>query len=245
VIEDGLGGYVIDTDANSVPAIWSPMGDAEGITQADLSAPVVYVMIEESELIRSFDVSVNGSPVLLNEWDVSDVLPGSGNPGAEGITFVPDSFLADQGFVDAAGDAYVSVGGMGGLMLLSHEATGEIFFFDLNETDGSAIHVGTYASSASAAEGLEFDRSTGTLLIWHGSSLNQLEITWLSSLFISGTRRLEPIVVYNRSIAGGIDGVAVESAIDDCSANGRGLFLAIDGGGALSMVRFTSFPCTF
>ena len=78
---------------------WTGFGDLEDITQVDLDADVLYLIAEGEEHVKSYDVSIFGTAVLLRDWNVRPHLPLNGGLGAEGITFVPDRFLAAAGFV--------------------------------------------------------------------------------------------------------------------------------------------------
>ena len=141
--EDGAGGFEVD-DQNGQRGEWSNFGDLEAITQADYGEAVVYLLIEGEERIREYSIADYGIAPLVNDWNTAPHLPTSGSAGAEGLCFVPDSFLASQGFVDAGGNPYTSRGGMGGVMLVAHQNGGRLYAFDLNRSDGSFAFVGSY-----------------------------------------------------------------------------------------------------
>src|SRR5262245_7909759 len=120
LVEDGAGSFKVDErDGNR--GEWTGFGDLESMTQADLTADVVYLMIEGEERIKSYDVYVYGTAILLHDWDTRPFLPLAGELGAEAIAFAPDSALVAGGFVDSTGAPYVSTEGLGGLMFLAHQ----------------------------------------------------------------------------------------------------------------------------
>jgi hypothetical protein len=247
VVEDGSGGYEIDSK-NGNRGEWEEFGDAEGLTLADLAEPeTLYVLAEGEEHIREYDLSTYGTAVLMNDWNVQSYTPVSGGSGAEGLTFVPDVFLAAQGFVDAGGVSYQSTLGMGGLMLVGHQNGGGIFVFDLDRVNGNLVFVGEYETAASETAGLEFDRSTGLLYILHGAGMNTVEVARLSSQPSGSVRRLDTLRIHtgpgtHALGSGNYEGIAI-TPITDCANDLRRLFLTVDGGNAWSLFVFNDFPC--
>ena len=221
-------------------------GDIEGITQADFSeANTVYVINENVGRIQELDLSEPDNVVLVNDWNVSTIIGGD---GGEGITFVPDEFLAEQGFVTEAGDPYQSVHGMGGIMLVGHQAGGWLYAFDLNRETGEWSYLGRFGTAATETAGLEFDRSTGDLLIWHDADFDQLEVSRLSSTLVDEVRSLDPLVVYDGPpwvlfISENHEGIAV-APIDDCVNGERNFFFITDGGRSYALLLFVHFPCS-
>ncbi len=242
--EDGAGGYRFATRGGQ-PAEWTDFGDAEAVAQADFNDDnTVYVLSEREGAIVEYDLSVGGTKVQRNHWDLSAQLTGS---GAEGMTFVPDTFLAAQGFVDGSGTPYTSTSGMNGLMFVGHQARGQVFAYDLDRSTGAHIFVGVYETGAAETAGLEFDRSTGQLFLWHDADFDQLEVTHLSSTPTATGRKLDTLVTYEGPtplsfMSTNIEGVAIKP-IEDCSAGRRDLFLTIDGGRVWSLFLYLNFPC--
>jgi len=148
-----------------------------------------------------------------------------------GITFVPDESLLAGGFVDGSGVPYVSTNGMNGLMFVAHQNGGRIYVFDLNRSDGTYIFVGEFSTSYSESAGLEFDRSTHQLYIWHGGVWNYLEITELSSYVNGSYRRLQEVTVYDPPHGGNLEGFARTQSDDPRTW----IFLTIDDGGSDSL----------
>jgi hypothetical protein len=245
VVEDGSGGYEIDYQGND-RAEWEEFGDLEGLALADFNEPnTVYLMVEGHGDIWEYDFSTYSAPVQLNDFDTGPYL--SGGDGAEAITFVPDSFLSDQGFVDGSGAPYVSTQGMGGLMFIGHQSDGRVYAFDLNRTTGDVVFVGDYFTDRDETAGMEFDRSTGLLYILHGGSHNVVEVASMSSTLVGKDRKLDTIKVYTGPapvplMGDNYEGFAVVSK-DDCVADQRSAFLTIDGGNIWSLLEFQQFPC--
>mgnify|MGYP001822519520 FL=1 len=240
---DEHGHYAIGSK-DAVRGEWADFGDIEGLTLAGFDEPeTIYLIVEGRGLIQELDLSRYGSALLKNSWNIVRDL-GRGR-GAEAITFVPDRFLEEHGFVDAAGRPYRSRGGMGGLMLVGRQYRGYLYAFDLNRKDASYKFVGRYRTGRGEVSGLEFDRSTGQLYIWHGGDYNQLEVARLSSSGDGSERRLDTIRIYNGP--GSIksdnhEGIAIDST-DNCINGRRSFFLTTDDGKFWSLMQFREFPC--
>ena len=149
--------------------------------------------------------------------------------------------------MDGDGLPYTSAEGMGGLMLVGHQAGGRIYAFDLNRTTGDFIFVGEYLTEKQETAGLEFDRSTGLLYIWHGQGNSHLEVARLSSTEVEGDRKLDAIRIYDGFApvllgSKNHEGVAI-LPIEECVDGHRGLFVTTDGGGYSSLLLFQQFPC--
>ncbi len=243
VVEDG-DGFAI-AQPGGTRAEWNITGDLEGITQADFTEEnVIYVMNEAGGLIHELDMSDPTNPVMNNTWNLGAIV----GPSAEAITFVPDEFLTAQGFVADDGSAYVSTRGMGGLMLVGEQGAGQINAFDLDRTTGEFVHVGRYATGRDETAGLEFDRSTGVLYIWHDAGYDELELVHLSSTTApTGPPRLDTIITYSAPELGLLmssnrEGIAL-APISDCKDGLRSLWMTTDGGKLWSLTQFIRFPC--
>jgi len=190
---------------------WTPGGDLEGITQVDENADLVYVLVEGDDYIRAYDTSVYGVVSLDQEWSIGAHVPTSGGAGSEGLTFVPDQWLASSGFTNSSGVPYTSQNGMGGLMFVAHQNGGKIYVFDLDPLSSSFTFVGAYSTSRSDSSGLEFDRNLGLLYIWHNpSNINYLEVSDLGSTLIGGGRKLNTIKEFLGPKTGNLEGFAIE-----------------------------------
>jgi hypothetical protein len=228
-------------------------GDLEGICQANYREDLLYLMVERIDMIREYDVSSYGNAILKNEWDISAYVPTMGWWGSEGITFVPDEWLKRGGFTDADGNPYVSKNGMGGLMFVAHQNGGRIYVFDLSRETKAVHFVGSYKTSRSESSGLEFDRSSGLLYIWHNIYQNYLEVTRLSSYTDVNERRMSSVTEFIGPKGGNLEGIAISPAIakdglclivDDDNQDGAALMLfrKFDPAKTLQKVLAEQFP---
>ena len=208
LVEDGADSFMVATNAAGTEAKWSPRGDLEGICQADYTQPVVYLMDENSS-IREYDVSRCGVVAQNRSWRISDQCPEVGGVGPEGLTFVPDEWLKRQGFRGTDGSLCTSTNGMGGLMFVGHQNGGYVHAFDLNRLNDGYGYVGRFKTGRSETAGLEFDRTTGKLYIWHNTGINYLEVTGLDSYVDGADRRLRQIIEYAGPRRGNLEGFAL------------------------------------
>jgi hypothetical protein len=241
LVEDGAGGFQV-AYRNGNRGEWTGFGDLESITQADLGEDVVYVLIEGEEHVKAYDVSTYGVATLLNDWNLSPNLPLSGGSGAEGLAFVPNAALAAAGFVDGSGNPSTGTGGMGGLMLVGHQNGGSVFAFDLDRVSGTHRFVGEYRTGYAETAGLEFDRSTGMLYVWHDDAHDTLEKTDLRSTAVDGQsyRQFHVVGAWNGPDHSNNEGIAL-TGIEDCVDGKRSLFMTVDGGGYSSLRRYRRF----
>ncbi|WP_181407581.1 lamin tail domain-containing protein [Nocardioides sambongensis] len=118
--------------------------DTEGITIGPDSA--VYLASERNNDVSGVsrntvlryepEVSMNAT----DEWDLTAVLPAVGaNLGLEGVTWVPDRYLVESGFVDdSTGSAYdpaTYTDHGSGLYVVAVEGTGQLYVLALDQTD--------------------------------------------------------------------------------------------------------------
>ncbi|MES1187190.1 MAG: hypothetical protein ABUL60_25465 [Myxococcales bacterium] len=151
--------------------------DSEGVTFGASVADGVYVGTEHDgddastsrPSVLRYDVSGAGTSLTATrEWNLTALLPKLGaNTGIEGITWVPDSYLTTQGFLDEskarayAPAEYANHGT--GLFFVGIEESGKLYGFALNHADGSAALLATISAPTKGVMGLEFDRDTGDL----------------------------------------------------------------------------------
>jgi len=217
IVEDGNGSFEIDYE-NGRLAEWYPGGDLEGITQVDYDEPSIYVIVEGIDRIRKYDVSEHGVVKLWQEWNISFHVPTSGGAGSEGITFVPDFWLEENGFTDEEGNLYTSQNGMGGLIFIAHQNGGRVYVFDLDPDSNYYDFVGKYMTAQRESSGLEFDRSTGILYIWHNTGSNYLELTDLTSFTRSDKQRqFNTYEEYIGPKSGNLEGIAITPISSDDS----------------------------
>jgi hypothetical protein len=245
VLREDAGSFAVDERAGS-RGEWTGFGDLEAIAQASFAEDTIFALIEGDEVIREYDVATYGVAVLRNTWNTRPFLPLAGGMGDEGLTFVPDAFLAAHGFVDGAGTPRTSANGMGGLMFVGHQNGGRVYAFDLNRTTGAFAFVGAYRTGHDEVAELAFERSTGHLYALHGEGVNQVEVLSLASTVVGSERRLVAVGSYAPP-TGMPPGTNLEGlglvATADCASGERSLFFTIDDGGGVSLVRFRRFPC--
>ena len=214
LVEDGAGSFRVATNAAGTKARWSPGGDLESICQADFTQPLVYLM-DENGWIREYDTSQYGVIQENRNWDIRAQCPEvGGTSGPEALTFVPDEWLQRENFQAPNGLPYVSSNGMGGLMFVGHQDGGYVHVFDLNRTNNSFAYVGRYKTGEAETSGLEFDRSTGKLYVWHNIGSNYLEVTELNSYLEGSERRLRPLIKYVGPRTGNLEGFALAPTAD-------------------------------
>lgn len=209
LVDNGAGGFRVATNAAGTAAKWSPGNDLESICQADYDAATVYLM-DENGWIRAYNVSNYGVVAETRNWDIRVPCPEVGGAsGPEGITFVPDEWLRREGFRGTNGNLAVSTNGMGGLMFVGHQDGGYVHVFDVQPTSSVYTYVGRYKTGRSETAGLEFDRTTGLLYLWHNTGSNYLEVTELSSYVEGAERRLRQVAEYVGPRSGNLEGFAL------------------------------------
>lgn len=236
--KDKSGDWVIAESGGRKAKYDVGKGDLEGICQADFRKDLVYVIVEGKDRIRAYDTSMGGTAKLRSEWDISAYLPTKGGEGPEGITFVPDEWLGRGRFADSGGDPYASRGGMGGLMFVAHQNGGRVYVFDLSAVSNDVYFVGSYKTAREESSGLEFDRSTGFLYIWHNTGANYLEVAALSSKEDGDGRRLSTVMEFTGPKGGNLEGIAISPL-----GAKRGLCLVVDDDNqdGAALMLFTKF----
>ncbi len=185
ILPDGQGGWSPDVDADWAGGLTLryPDGtgapDAEGVTLTDAGvAGGVYVGTErnnaESSVSRPsvlrYDVSdAEDELVATDEWNLAEDFPGLGaNLGIEGLTWIPDTWLTGQGFLDestgAAYDPAAYPGHGGGLFFIGFEGTAAVYAYALLE-DGSFHRVAEIQSSFDIVAEVQFDRDRDVLWV--------------------------------------------------------------------------------
>ena len=178
---DGKGGWA-PTNAAGVDLRYADgtgTPDAEGVTVTADDPGAVYVSTE-----RDNDVSKVSRPAVLrfattdgseatlratDEWDLAADFPGLGaNAGLEGVTWVPDAWLTERGFVDQhTGAAYApaSYPGHGdGLFVVGVEGTASAYAYALMD-DGSFQRVATITTPFSLVAEVQFDPTLDALWV--------------------------------------------------------------------------------
>jgi PKD repeat protein len=230
--KDGANNWLIDS-ISGVPCRYSIGGDVESVCHANEGDSTFYVAEEASSSIKRYKVSSNGQFQLLRTFDTSPFMPSYVNGlGPEGLAFVPDFWLIRNGFVKSNGQLYAGGSAMGGLFFVAHQNGGHIYAFDFLPSTGGVVFIGDYKTARTESSGLEFDRSTGHLFIWHNIGVNYIEVTDLRSS-VSGTgRQIRKQVEFNGPKSGNLEGIAFTPACsnqnwyfatDDANANGDAL----------------------
>jgi hypothetical protein len=184
VFDSGTSKWVPDTangwSAGKLVKYTDGLGepDAEGVTFGGAgSSGGVYIASERNNssnatsrnAILRFDPSAPGATLTAtNEWNLTANLPVTGaNLGLEGITWIPDSFLVSQGFVDESTSALYNPANYpdhaGGLLFVGVEQNGVIYAFALNHTTNAFTRIATISSGFPAVMELQFDRELGEL----------------------------------------------------------------------------------
>jgi len=192
--------------------IWSPGGDLESLTQVDYRTDDIYVLVEGAGFIRQYDTEVYGNVKLVQQWQITQYVPTSSGGGSEGMAFVPDEWLTKRGFVHPNGAPYVSKKGMNGLMFVAHQRGGAIYVFDCDPNSNAVDLVGSYLTGRTESSGLEFDRSSGKLYVWHNLGENYLEEVDLASTVVSGGRRLNQLREWVAPKRGNLESIALTPA---------------------------------
>lgn len=197
----------VDNGQFKIHASLDGQGDLEGITQAD-DDELLYVL-DEAGAIRTYHA---GSGQALTAWHINAALPDTGKKGKrgpEGITFIPDAWLAKGHFVDAQGTVFsASRHGLGGIFLVAHQNGGGIYAFDLSPS-GAFDVIGAYQSARSESSALAFDRDNGQLFISHNTDGNTLEITDLRSVVHDGQRKFVTISEFSAPNRSNLEGFAL------------------------------------
>ncbi|GAA3665097.1 hypothetical protein GCM10022267_59200 [Lentzea roselyniae] len=94
----------------------------------------------------------------IAEWELGGMPEVDPNDGPEAISWVPDSFLTQNGFKDDSGKTYNPAdypGHGGGLFFVGLEATGEVYVYALQGTDAKLLS--RFESGHSQVMDLEFN----------------------------------------------------------------------------------------
>jgi hypothetical protein len=253
--EDGAGSFTNERDyfvqgANDWPL---STADLEGITQGT-DTNRIYLLHERINMIREYSVSTG---VTNRWWDLTPLVGDvgywsssrdcyDGNDGTEGLTYIPDAWLAASGFRDGNGNlfAHSSYGpdGLGGIMLVGVQhyttnTTGFVYAVDLSTNNNVWQLVGRYRTAPRGDScDLAFDASIGRLYILHNSvnaspQTNTIEVTDLTSAADGPDRKFTTLNEFAVPCASNIEGFAIAPALTSSNTLGdKWCFFANDDG---------------
>lgn len=152
--------------------------DSEGLTVGADGA--LYVTTERDNANNSvaldsvlrFDPTTPGTTMVpTTQWNLTPDFPelsvaGKANLGFEGITFVPDTFLVANGFIDQSTSTVYSPGAYPnhglGLFFAALENDGKLYAYALN-ADGTFHRVATVATGMTSVMDVYFDSDLGRI----------------------------------------------------------------------------------
>ena len=262
IVADGDGGWAPTTAAgwSAGKTLRYPDGggavDAEGVTvAADSSGGGVYVSTERNNdqssvsrpSVLRYDVTGDAtSLVATDEWNLAADFPGLGaNAGLEGITWVPDTFLTAQGFVDQrTGSAYApaSYPGHGdGLFVVGVEGTAGVYAYALLD-DGSFVRVAATETPFDLVADVQFDADLDAL--WVACDEACSGRTALFEIDDAGAFTATPVYEAPAAADTGLanEGFAIADAAT-CVDGSRATFYADDNDTDGYSLRTGTFPC--
>lgn len=186
IVSTGDGGWAPATDDGwaAGKTLRYPDGtgavDAEGVSVAGGPSAEggVYVASERNNdddsvsrpsLLRYEVTGTDTELVATDEWALAADFPGLGaNLGLEGVTWVPDTFLVENGFVDettgAAYDPAAYTGHGDGLFFVGVEGTASVYAYALLD-DGGFQRIATIATDFELVADVQFDADRGALWV--------------------------------------------------------------------------------
>lgn len=229
--------------------------DGEGVTRAEAGSSAIYVSSERDNAIPlvsrlsvlRYDTAATATTLAASqEWDLTGDLPAVyANAGFEAITWVPDSFLVAQRFIDETTGApyqpanYPDHGA--GLFFVGLEANGLIYVYALDHAEGAYTRIATIESGLESIMSLVFDRDIGYL--WAQCD-NECE-NQLNVLAVDPTGKFMPRGKFARpATLENLNNEGIAFAPEDRCVDGRRAFFWIDDGNAHGhALRADSIPC--
>lgn len=181
---DSGSGYVADEGWSAGKLLRYPGGvgeaDAEGVTFGASSSEGLYVVAEHDNdsasvsrlSVLRYDAAASSEDLTAtHEWELTATLPPfEANLGIEAVTWVPDDYLTERGFIDEqAGHAYSPQDHPNhgsGLFFVGVEQTGMVYGFALDHDSGGSTLLASIATRYPGVVGLEHDRDAGQLWLW-------------------------------------------------------------------------------
>ncbi|WP_139084350.1 lamin tail domain-containing protein [Nesterenkonia sp. F] len=180
-----------------------------------------------------------------DEWNLAEDFEGLGaNQGLEGVTWVPDEWLTEAGFVDqstgAAYDPAAYPDHNDGLFVVGVEGTGSIYAYALG-VDGSAERIATIEPSLDVVAEVQFDAERDQL--W--AACDDACDGRITTLTVDDTGAFAEESSYQRPE--GMENLANEgfaiAAADQCTDGTVPTFYADDGDEGDHSLRTGTFPC--
>lgn len=197
--------------------------------------------------VLRYDVSGSAESLAAKaEWDLTSDLPKvSANDGLEAISWIPDSVLTANGFVDERTKAPYTPGsypGHGsGLYFAGLESNGMIYAYALDQAGGKYTRVASFASGLGSIMELEFETSTGKLWAVCDDTCGGGSAT----LTVSAQGKFAATATFDRP-SGMPDynnegfAIAPEST---CATGGKQVIWADDGNNGGHALRAGTLPC--
>ena len=171
---DTAGGWGAGKLIHYATGVGAP--DSEGITRAEAGSSAIYVATERDNgasgvsrlgILRFDTNAASGELTATNDWNLTADLPAVGaNLGLEGITWIPDTFLVANGFIDERTGALYTPAGYAnhgtGLFFVGVEANGMIYGYALDHVGGAFQRVATISGGQASVMDLSFDRDVVT-----------------------------------------------------------------------------------
>jgi hypothetical protein len=232
--------------------------DAEGITFAD-NPSEIFVSTERNGdsgarySVLRFTITGNATKLVASqEWDLTNELPhADSNAGLEGIAWIPDSYLTQNGFIDdntrLAYDPANYPGHGNGLFMVGLESNGMIYAYALNQQSASFVRVASFASGHGKIMDLSFDSGKGVL--WahcDNTCANRSHVMAIDK--VAGSQTFGKFIVrkaYERPaslVNSGHEGIAIAPE-SECSNNQKNFFWADDDAASRHSIRRGTIPC--
>jgi hypothetical protein len=229
--------------------------DSEGVTKAEWDSPAIYVSTERDNnnggvsrlSVLRFDTSAPGTTlVATHEWNFNADLPKVGaNTGLEAVTWIPDTFLVSQGFIDESTgqpydpSRYPNHGT--GIFFVGLEANAQIYAYALDHKNGGYHRLATMSSGQTIVADLAFDRDNGYLWTFCDWGCNDRA----SVLRIEGAGKFKLARYFERpSSLPDSNNEGITFAPDSECVNGRkAFFWADDGNIGGHSIRRDTIPC--
>ena len=191
-------------------------------------------------IIQDSDTST--SLTATRQWDITSDLPVSDkNQGTEGITYVPDSYLQSQGFIDESTNKPYNPDNyddhFDGVFFVGLESNGYIYGYIL-QSSGKYIRVSMFSSGEKSIMSLSFDTTTGNL--WSGCDNN---CDGRMGVFKIKNGSFYKEVTYERPSSMGNLNNEGYTISNECTNGYKSVFFADDSNDDGHSIRTDKIPC--